>query len=255
MTDRNEPPTYCTADEVAQTLDLPDPTPGADAYGMMTFSNMSHPSLEQVNRMIRANEDIIDRRLRRTWRENKVKDRIYTVNGYWHDQNGWRSEYYNQGGNFVQLHEHICEWDPEKGDRLQIRRRMNTWVDFTELEYETIQEDGRQEPIGLNMPMFWFDYTFGKLYIRTKFFHQGANSLRISYRYGEPIEDMPDAINRLCCLMTASQVINMQVFNIKVGAGGDISGIKDSLIRTWQDEMNQIWSSYLKIGKVRSLYR
>ncbi len=248
-------PTYCSAMDVAETLDLPDPVSGSDAYGMMTFSDASHPSIKQVNRMIMANEDIIDRRLRRSWKENRVTNQVLTLNSYWHDQNGWRSNYYSQGGNMLQLRGPIREWNPEQGDKLEMRRRMNTWQDMTDNEYERLEASDENEPVGIGMPMFWFDYQAGRVFIRTRFFQQGANSIRISYRYGEPIDDIPEAVRRLCCLMTSSQVINMQAFNIKVGAGGDIAGVKDGLLRMWQEEMNVIWSSYLKIGKVHSLLR
>lgn len=96
--------TYCTPEEVADTLDLPDPN---DAMGMLSFSDVSHPSYNQVCRMIRSNEDVIDRRLRRTWRENTEKNRLYTINTYWHDLNGWRSDYYSEGGDFVQLRKDV----------------------------------------------------------------------------------------------------------------------------------------------------
>ena len=66
---------------------------------------------------------------------------------------------------------------------------------------------------------------------------------------------VPAAINRMCCLMTAIQVINMQMFNIKVGAGGDLGAVKDSMIRQWQEEINSIFTSFRRTGSVHSLLR
>lgn len=103
-------------------------------------------------------------------------------------------------------------------------------------------------PIG-----FWLDYDFGKLYLYTKPYQSSYNSVCISYRYGD-LSGVPWDIKRLCCLMTAIQVINMQVFNVKVGLGGDLSGVRNSLISNWQDEINQIYSSHQRMGSVRGLW-
>ena len=197
--------------------------------------------------MIRSNEDIIDRRTRRSWRENQESNKIFTISSYWRDLNGWRSEYYAEGGDFVQLRKDVRQWDTTKGDRLEVRTRMNQWTDISMSPYGEPDKDN----ISWNV---WFDYPLGKLYIKTRFFQQRYNALRITYRYGSE-EEVPAAISRLCCLMTASQVINMQVFNIKVGMGGDISGVKDATLRMWQDEMNQIWSSFQRSGSVHSMLR
>lgn len=236
--------TYCTPEEVAETLDLPDPN---DSAGYLTFNDVTHPSYRQVCRMIRANENVIDHRLRRSWKENQVKGYTTTINTYWHDLNGWRSDYYSEGGDYVQLRKDMREWDVDKGDRLEVRTRMNQWTDISMTPYG--------EPDGDKMSWnVWFDYPLGKLYIKTRFFQQRYNALRITYRYGSQ-DDVPPAINRLCCLLTASQILNMQFYNIKVGMGGDITGVKDAALRMWQDEMNSIWSSYQRSGSVHSMLR
>lgn len=238
--------TYCTPEEVADTLDLPDPN---DVFGAFSFSDVSHPSVNQVARMIRSNEDVIDRRLRRSWRENQVKDHVETIRTYWHDLNGWRSDYYSEGGDYIQLKKDMRPWDPTKGDRLEVRTRLNQWTDIT---YSPI---GGENPDDDNTSWnVWFDYPMGKLYIKTRFFQQRYNALRITYRYGSE-EEPPAAITRLCCLLTASQVLNMQFFNIKVGAGGDINGVKDATLRAWQDEINSIYTSYQRSGSVHSMLR
>lgn len=246
--------TYCTPDDVAETLDLPNPN---DPYGIFYFDDTSHPSRDRVVKMIKSNEDIIDRRIRKSWRVNRVKDKIFSINNYWGDINGWRREYYQQGGEYVQLRKNVLEWDPSQGDKMEYRLRSLEWIDISNNKIKEGEDAGRSYSvlnIGQPTARFWFDYDYGKLYIRTFLFQSRANSIRISYRYGSD-EEVPAAINRLCCLMTASQIINMQVFNTKVGAGGSISGVKDELLRGWQEEMNQIWTSYQRIGSVHSLLR
>lgn len=377
-------PTYCTPEEVAETLDLPSET---DNYGNFQFSDMSHPSYTQVCRMICSNEDIIDRRLKRSWKTNYVKDFVINIPKYWQDENAWRTEYYRQGGNSVQLRKDILPWDPTPiysndisvdyvstlaryivgeyaeingvpgrvayvadqpessgehagkyliryyrehrgglrtvyeasltedyvdtldryvvgepavinntkgkvaavkrtpetsgayagkyeiqyykevygGDKLEVRTNSNIWLDMsnkcidhtaahTTDEYNYSDFDSIFAADVQNNT-FWFDRTNGRLFIKRRVFMPASQSMRISYRYGTPDEEIPSAINRLACLLTASQVINMQAFNVRLGVGGDITGIKDQMLKGWQDEMNTIYASYQRPGSVYSLLR
>jgi hypothetical protein len=53
--------------------------------------------------------------------------------------------------------------------------------------------------------------------------------------------------------MTAIQVLNSQFWVIKVGNGGDIGAVRNSMIRLWQDEINELFSSYQRPGRVFSM--
>lgn len=234
--------TYCTPEEVAETLDLPV---DYDYDGHYVFDDMSHPKRSQVIRMILSNEDYIDKILKRSWREHRVENYLASLSNYWHDINSWRIEHYLQGGDYIQLRKDIRQWDPSKGDKLEMRTLMNHWVDLTDV-VSTNGETGRNR--------IWFDYPHGKMYMYTRWWTQKYNSIRITYRYGSE-EPVPYAINRMCCLLTASQILNMQAFNIKVGTGGDISGIRESMLRAWQDEINSIKSAWQRSGSVHSMLR
>lgn len=252
--------TYCTPEDVADTLDMPDPN---NPMGIFAFSDVSHPSYDQVCKMIRANEDIIDRRLRRSWRENQVKNYICDIENYQWDEGGYRAAYYMNGGDYIQLRKDIRRWDPSKGDKLEIRSRQNTWIDISNYPVDGEEPtEGNTTSLGDTWRV-WFDYSAGKMYIRTRWFQQRFNGVRISYRYGTNSEDptaddyepMPDGIARLCCLMTATQVLNMSMFYIKLGSGGDINGVRDALLYNWQEEMGTIWSAFQRSGTVHSMYR
>ena len=250
--------TYCTPEDVAETMDLPDPN---DPIGSFMFSDMSHPSYDRVCKMIRSNEDMIDRRLRRSWRVNYVRNYNCDINSYQWDEDGYRGAYYLQGGDYVQLRKDMLPWDPSKGDKLEVRNAQNLWCDVTNYSVEDLKGES-QPPAGDGWKV-WFDYNMGKMYIRTRWFQNKYNGLRISYRYGKDVTDpespnydeLPPSINRLCCLLTASQVLNMNAFYIKLGSGGDISGIRDSILYNWQEEMNSLWSMWQRSGSVHSLYR
>lgn len=284
--------TYCSPEDVAEVMDLPD---HMDPTGTLMFTNESHPTYERVQKMILSAEDEIDRRTRRSWRENRVVNQQLTINSYWHDTNGWRSDYYAEGGDFVQLRKNVRPWDPSKGDRLEIRMRNNSWADVTQYirPMPVPPNEGEEEepPTPPEPPIVqhecpkcgyvtydptcpkcgwaygestvpdyeeyfyaYFDYPYGKLYLRTRYFQQRYNALRISYRYGAE-EDVPWGINRLCSLIVASHIINMSVFNIKVGTGSDISGVRDQLLANWNDEIGRLYTSFQRSGSVHGALR
>lgn len=233
--------TYTDPDIVADMMDFPDPH---DPTATMRFTNESHPSYNAIVRMIRSNEDIIDRRLKRSWRVNYVKDHVCDIPVWQHDESHtfFRPDYYKYGGNVVQLNRDILPWDPTEGDKLEIRQFPNHWVDIS-----TMETNG-----GIMANTFSFDYDGGKLILRSPFFTMKGLGLRISYRYGST-DPVPDAITRLCTLMTASQLLTQSFWIVKVGMGGDISGIKEQMLREWKEEMNTIWSSFQRSGSVYSL--
>lgn len=246
VVESREETTYSTPEEVAEALGLP-PEYGGDTYGFMRFSETSVPTYDYVVQLIRSNEDIIDRNLRRSWRVHRVKDKVCTINTYWHDLNTWRVGYYQRGGNYIQLRKDLLPWDPQQGDRLEIRTRGNTWRDISQND-PTPGTSYDSKRIS-----FWFDQDSGRMFLRTGMFQIPYNSVRITYRYGSE-EEPPAAIRRMCSLMTASQVLNMQTFAIKVGSGGDIAGVKQELLKAWQDEINQITVMYRRSGSVHSAY-
>lgn len=238
-------PTYCTVEDVEETLDFPDPS---DPMGMFRFSDVSHPSYARVQKMILSAEDEIDRRTRRSWRVNYVKDHIASIQTYWHDINGVRMAYFRNGGDYVQLHKDILPWDPEQGDRLEVRTHGNQWIDLT---YVNIDGTSPSEVQNINT---WFDYKKGKLYIRTRLYQVKANALRISYRYGSE-DPVPAGINRLACLTVASQILSMDMYSIKMGLGGDVAGIKDQTLNRWNEEMGRLYTSFQRTGSVYSILR
>lgn len=244
-------PTYCTPEDVAETLDLPDPMNPNEIY---QFTDISHPTYERVQKMILAAEDEIDRRMRRSWRTNRVVNHLVTIPNYQWDENGWRSAYHQAGGYMIQLRKDILPWDPEKGDKLELRNLALQWRDISEIDAEG------NGAIHLNREAFWFDYPAGRLFLKTRLLQPKFNALRITYRYGNDLdsdgeENVPMAINRLASLIVASNIITMDFHSIKVGMGGDVSGLRDQLLNRWAEEIGRIYSSYQRSGSVHSLLR
>lgn len=258
--------TYCTPEMVADTMSLPDPK---DPKSQYQFTNLSNPTYDQVCRMIASNEDVIDRRVNQSWRRKTVTNQILDIPRYQHDENSWRSDYFMYGGYKIQLRKDIQSWDPRPiyrladgteihvdkdeeppedaakiydGDKLETRFFRNGWTDISHGYSDT--DSGPDS--------FHFDFNGGVLYLGTNFLQPRYNAVRISYRYGHT-DEPPPAVQRLCCLMTAAQIINSQFWLIKAGMGGDISGIKDSMLRGWQEEVNTLYSSLQRTGSVHSM--
>lgn len=225
-------------------MDFPSPD---DPFGMFKFSDMSHPSFSRVEKMILSAEDEIDRRTRRSWRVNYVKEHVASIQSYWHDTNGVRMSYFRQGGDYVQLHKDILPWDPDEGDKLEIRTHGNQWRDITDINIDGISPAETQN---INT---WFDHPMGKLYIRTRLYQVKPNALRISYRWGST-EPVPAAINELAYLTVASQVLASDMYNIKMGLGGDVAGIKDQVLRKWAERIGYLYTSYQRPGSVHAMW-
>ncbi len=232
-------PRYCTVEDVEETLSLPSRT---DPMGIFRFTDVSNPSYDRVCKLIIGAENVIDGRARKSWRTNRVVNHVTSIKTYWHDLSGMRIGYATHGGDYVQLRKDVLPWDPEKGDKLEVRfYGMNNWSDIT--------ESGGKDQGG----MFWFDYHMGKMYMRTRLYQPKIDAVRITYRWGTEDEEIPWDVNRLACLHVASQIINGGIYDIKVGMGGDIAGIKDSLLRNWQAEMGEIYSRIQCSGAVHSM--
>lgn len=174
MIDSSGTEVYCSPDDVSQAMDLPDPSNG---FGTMMFDDSSHPSYEQVERMIRANSEIIDRRLMRSWRENRVVNRIVSIDVYEKDENTWRRDFYLRGGNTIQLERDLRAFDAAKGDKIEFRTFMGQWRDMTDMP--TSDSDSADFT-----PRFWTDSEAGRLKIRSNLFQPRYDALRLTYRWG-----------------------------------------------------------------------
>lgn len=260
---------YATPELVAELMDLPDPK---DPDSTLMFSNVSHPTRNQVIRWLNTNADIIDRTVKRSWRVNYEFGKTYDIGTYWQDEDSlWRDEYYKAGGNVIQLRRDVCPWDPNPiyveghegdptymiypGDKLEVRMFQGGWKDIS----------GGENDMYLTVDTFSIDYTAGRLLIRSMWggYTPKYDSVRITYRYGRipPVGageymvqgQVPDAISTMCALMTAKDILNTQFWVIKVGMGGDIAGIKESMIRNFDAKIAEIRASYQRLGPVHSM--
>lgn len=249
-------PVYCTADDVAKAMSFADQN---DEYGAVTFTEDTYPSKSYVEDVIRAQEDLIDNTLHRSFKVNFEKDYQTDIRGYQHDANGVYMAYWEQGGKYIHLKKHILSWDPDakiyddegneiySGDKLEIRAyraQRWTWVDITNL---VTPNSNKSAPAS-------FDYRSGKLYLYTRFFTPEYNSIRISYRYGSTAK-VPESVKRLCVLHTMNELLATQMYNVSVPGGGDIGDITDRMIKRNEARIAQYYSALQRTGSVHSWSR
>lgn len=241
-------PSYCTPEMVADTMGLADPN---SPMGRLSFSDASDPPYDFVEELIVSNEDIIDGQLRQSWRVNRVVDHICSIHTYEQDRNGVRSNYFQKGGDFIQLHKHMLPFDPTQGDRLLVRIRGDQWADFTDSSRpESINEP--YEPTNVDFPGFWCDLEQGKVYLRTRLFQTKDNAVKITYRWGSE-EPVPAGIARLCSLRVARDIFARDIYYAKVGVGGDVAGLKQQNIQYCDARIGELYGIYQRSGSVHSL--
>ena len=132
---------------------------------------------------------------------------------------------------------------------------MNRWVDISEGDIVQPHDPYKQvRPLDGFGSLFWFDERDGRLFIRYRYLLPRFNAICVSYRYGSE-EEPPAMIKRACNLMVAQKILAMDFYSVKVGMGGDISGLRDQAFQRWDDEINKAISAYQRAGSIHSLYR
>lgn len=238
---------YCTPEDVCKAIRIID---FYDRNGeILQPSDSSLPDYDELCFRISVAEKYIDKYTGRSWRENRAVNESYSLNTYWHDINALRSEYYIQGGYFIQLDKRpVRKWDPSKGDKLEIRTPDNTFVDIS----DTIMPDNSAPP-ELCKPITpdnekaekgkvalgWIDYERGKVYLRTMRMMTRPNNIRITYRWGMN-EEVPSDIRRATALKVGLTLLDEELYMTRIGTGGDLGSAKGDLKRSMQSQISEI---------------
>lgn len=236
---------YCSPSDVARAIrmiDYNDPN-----GGIWEPSDSTIPSWDDMIFRICAKEEEFDAYTNRSWRVNRVKDHVTSMNTYWHDLNSQRSEFWVKGGYTVQLHSHVLPWDPAKGDRLYLRNYQNNWMDVTD---QFCTDPNRKDGGTLG----WIDYDQGTAHIITSYLKPKQDAVKITYRWGSE-EPVPALVSRCVALMTALTLLNEDLYMTRLGQGGDLGGQKNDMKRAMQDEINSIIAVYRTTTSVYSLYQ
>jgi len=254
--------TYCDPIDVIKAIRMVDlySTDG----GLLKPSDSTLPDYDELCKRIVVAEKFIDRYTGQSWRPNRESTEIMDINTYWHDINGVRSEYWQQGGYYVPLRSPILPFDPAKGDKIEIRTMDNKFVNISQNGVsETLEADGtggdgvrptgNKYLMGAENGTFWFDYQGGKLYLRLGYYLPKQNGLRISYRWGD-VSEVPPDISRATALKVGLTLLNEELYLTRLGTGGDLGGSKNDMKRGMQDEINEIIMANRSFTSVFSAY-
>ena len=132
---------------------------------------------------------------------------------------------------------------------------MDRWIDISggSIDKADFGEDVDLTPGDAGMGnLFWFDREEGTMHLRYRYLQPKKDSVCISYRYGSDAP-IPAGIKRLCNLIVATDVLTMDFYSVKVGMGGDISGLRDQALSRWDKEIGRLYSTYQRPGVPRSL--
>lgn len=231
---------YCSPMDVARAIRIIDYS--SEDLKIWEPSDSSIPSWDELIFRISAKENEIDTYLGMSWRCNRMVDQVVNLGTYWHDINGYRTEYWVRGGYSIQLEQDIRQWDPSQGDRIYLRNIQNAWIDKTSEFYDC--DD--QKSIG------WIDYKAGVLHVRAGYLNPKANSVKVTYRYGRT-DPVPAHISRCCALMVGLTILNEDLYLTRLGQGGDLGGQKNDQKKAMQDEINAILTSNRRFTSVYSL--
>lgn len=222
---------YCTPEDVIDLLMIRDPC----TQEIMTLTDKSFPTRDWVQKRILVASDYIDSATQDTWGVIQHKDYIMDRGDLWWLTNTSRINMpWQRGGWHTQLINPILPWDPEQGDKLELRVSQNEWTDVTDEIEKT----------------FWFDYEGGSFYwLRPTL--DPYNRFRITYRYGRnttPPYDIQDA----CVKSVAITIMQTDWYRSKFAGGGDLSS-KQETIRAWKEEINAVIVRHMNCGTAQSL--
>lgn len=240
---------YCTPLDVMRAIRVVDyHSPDSDIFEP-SDANV-YPQYDELIFRICAKEDELDRYTGVSYKENRVVNYMTSLGTYWHDINGARPEYWLKGGYLVQLNQDVRPWDPSKGDRLYMRTLQNTWKDMTDMLRPNPPQSEEEWDCGLA----YCDYDTGRLYMYGRYLQPKDNAIRITYRYGRT-EPVPPMISRACALMVGLTLLNEEIYQTRLGTGGDLGSQKNDMKRAMQDEINSTIMCYRRFTPVYSLYQ
>lgn len=207
-------PIYATADDVACVLGL----------GSGYFTEVSNPTISDVERMIEQFEDYIDFRTQHAWRERRVSKYEYHRLGYLGVRGGW---FVWLGFPIFLKHRKVKQFSKEQGDAFEVFNG-SSWEDWLTTKTEGVNGD------------YWVDYDNGIIYVFGYWRYVGFKDfmVRVKYRYGE--ETVPKDITRACALLVAAHLVsvNDRLFMIPEGGTGVLT-VRDKA-ELWREEAERI---------------
>lgn len=201
--------------------------------GRAAYTESSVPKASQVDSIIDAVQDEIDRYTNSAWR-------IKTIINEYHDYRGprlggfpvgygsWLYDVKDRRTSYFR-YKPVLQIDGTKGDKIEILRG-NTYEDLV-----ATGQEGRDKD-------FWIEYDRGELFLVTTYPARERNSIRLSYRYGNS-GNVPNDIRLAATLLTAAYLASGTVGTFLTPEGGSEPGY-ETRWRTWRSDAYEILDRY-----------
>lgn len=220
-------PRYTTAQRVIDQLGIMDP----ETNTYLQIGHDTQPNLHMVEQWIMEAESYIDTRCRDSWKENRATNIMLNRPEPWAGKraggrnpfliHGNAGQIFGKGHIFRLPHRKIRDFDPAKGDKIEMREIGQNFKDISD-----------------DSSYFWFDYKGGRLHIRKWFVSSASASLRVSYRWGD--EYPPEDIQRATTLKAAANIIQTDWYRLRLPGGPGFDPPKGQTVNEWLQEVEHI---------------
>ncbi len=210
---------YCTADEVAEFLQLED-----SAGNRLTLDETTFPRKSEVEKRIAKAEKFFDRKIGHAWTSRTVTDELYSFYPY---------RYFRRRGYYLGV--------PVSLSHRKIRNPLiegtdyiNVWNGSEWIDYIATKTEGRAKD-------FWFDYELGIIYFKL-WPVIGENTIKLTYVYGDT--SVPEEVRDVTIQKATIDLLSTEDFAGFIGEGSGIEGLKiPEKIKLWQDDINEFIAS------------
>jgi len=214
---------YCKSEDVLKFFEKLD-----------SVSMQDSPSKTELESIILAWSDYIDRETGHAWRERKVVDEFDDLEGQY---------YYWAGKPIPLMKREIREFKESKNDKIEIwrggrYRDMVSEPDFTA---------GREGD-------YWLDSPNGILYIDERLIYPRTKGLKLSYRYGHGTDEneretIPEDINMACAKLCAADLTTQEKYDITI-PGGEGGNDNKNISEEWKNDADRILERRKEIRNV-----
>lgn len=166
-----------------------------------TATTDTTPAKDRIESMILSWSDYIDRKTGHAWRERKVVNEFHDLD----------TPYYYWAGKPIPLMKReVRDFDPDKGDALEIWRGE----EYRNLVTDPDMEQGRGGD-------YWVDGPNGIVYIYRRLIFPRTNGIRVTYRYGHGTdanerETIPEDIKMACAKLTAKDLATSEFYDVTI---------------------------------------
>ena len=188
---------YCQPDDVLKYFEKLD-----------SVDSTTSPSKEELESIILAWSDYIDRETAHAWRERKVVDEFDDLEGQY---------YYWAGKPIPLMKRDIRDFKEQKGDEINLWRGGR----YIDMVSDDNYVQGREGD-------YWLDSPNGILYIDERLIYPRTKGLKVTYRYGHGTdanerETIPKDITMACAKLCAADITTSEKYDITIpgGEGGN----------------------------------